>query len=447
MSRSPSQDIMDVMRHACVTQYGDEEAGRTLRASGKVIDGAARAELVERSLAGEHIELELDTIAYVQTPGVRNRKFIRFKPGRLQAMAHSGIGTPFLRDHRQGELASAGGTISASKMVKTGVSRAIHQTANLTVPWAVQAALQGVMKKISIGWWPTGPVHCTLCKGPIGDCLWERGHWRGSEHDGEIVEFEVQDAELTETSAVNVPAASGTEVRDIRTSSLAPNADDCLIHRSGDSLFFALASTWVPDAGPSPTTWNRPQQGGDMEVQKLALALGCEADAGAEDVHNRAVALVAEVGTLRAQLASRDTEVVELQLAKTQAETGAVVASLRDEGRLLPGSAFETMALAHHNAGDVEGLTALANALRERTAGVPVGQRQSADENRPGNGTLALPPRTKQGRIDYEAMAAALPALQRERFAEMASRSSWQAVFGQPSSGVLWEAAGFERKG
>lgn len=213
--KTKQDERADVLRE-CVT-VPTPNAVTQLRANGAAIDETKRAELIERSLRNEHIELELDIVAYVQTPGVMNRKFIRFRAGRLQAIAKTGRNSPFLRNHDQRDVMSAGGTIIASKMVRNSDAREIHQTVRLSVPWAVQAALQGVLGKFSIGWWPRGDVHCSLCQAPIDACLWKLGHWRGSEHDGRIVEFIFQDAELIETSAVNVPAVPEAHARGIRS--------------------------------------------------------------------------------------------------------------------------------------------------------------------------------------------------------------------------------------
>lgn len=209
-----AEDVVEIVE---LDDDGNQRV-RVLAAAG-AIDADKRKTLIELSLAGKHVELDIDIIAYVQTPGVRNRKFIRFRPDRLPDIARSGVGTPFLRNHEQRELLSAGGTVTASALVTSGEAREIHQTARLTVPWAVQAALQSVLGKFSIGWWPTGAIHCSLCEAPIEDCLWKRGHWRGSEHDGQVVEFIFQDAELIETSAVNIPAVPETRVRGIRSAS------------------------------------------------------------------------------------------------------------------------------------------------------------------------------------------------------------------------------------
>ncbi len=284
-----------------------------LRAGGEVLDSdEARAELIERSLRGEHIELELDLVAFSQTPGVMNRNFVRFRQGRLQAIAKTGKSTAFLRNHSQREVLAAGGTIVASKMVKSGAAREFHQTAHLTVPWAVQAALQGVLGRYSIGWIPLGDapnrepvVQCSLCKAPIRDCLWRLGHYRGSEHDGRIVEFVVMNAELIETSAVNVPAVREVRARGVRQ----------LAQLEIDRLFVVGADLVGPGETSMKDGW-----------KKLIAALGLSADANEDSAVAAVEAQAEELAEARARAARLDKINRELELTRSQ--LGDVTAEL-----------------------------------------------------------------------------------------------------------------------
>lgn len=202
-----------------VLLYADTRTGPlTLRAAGgDPLSAAEKTELLEKSLAGEPIELTVDIRPFSQEDGKPNRNHTRFRKGALTALGRSGKGSVFLRDHAQRDSMARGGTIIASKMVKEGDVHELHQTVQVVKPWAVQSFLDGTSDRFSIGWHPTGLVLCTACNASIGKC-W---HWPGDkvaqEDDTVItVEFEFQDAELVETSSVNVPAVTGTSVVDIR---------------------------------------------------------------------------------------------------------------------------------------------------------------------------------------------------------------------------------------
>ena len=107
-----------------------------------------RIELLDRSRAGEHIELELDCTPFLQWPDKPNRNFLRFRNGALVPMGRTGKNTVFLRDHRQRDLTARGGTVLASKMEKGegGIYR-LRQTIRLHEPWAVQMALTGSLDR------------------------------------------------------------------------------------------------------------------------------------------------------------------------------------------------------------------------------------------------------------------------------------------------------------
>lgn len=189
-----------------------------LRTENEVLTDEGRRDLLERSYRGEHIELLLDFVAFRQAPGERNRNCVRFEEGILESFAGSGTGTPFLRNHGQWNVADRGGTIVSSvAATRGGGAVEFEQTARLTVPWAVQGALQRNFTGFSIGWSDlpapgalSPVVKCSVCNDSIDRCFWRRGHYRGAEDDGQIVEFIFTNAELIETSAVNVPAVPET---------------------------------------------------------------------------------------------------------------------------------------------------------------------------------------------------------------------------------------------
>jgi len=271
-------------------------------AEGKAIDASERKSLIERSRAGEHIELELEGPMFLQgaKPGeMPNRNFIRFRNGAMGPLAKSGKSTPFLRDHAQRSQADRGGTIVESKLEKSddGV-RSIVQRVRLTTPWAVQGALDGTIDRFSIGWRPTGPIVYAHSGEEIED--WPK-HWPGDElEDGTIVEWEFTAAELVETSSVNVPAVVGTGIDAIR------------------SAWTAAVNQPVP-----PAPQKEPAMGFSPELKKR---LGLVETATDEEVVARLEAREAEGAAARERL-----EATQAKLAEEQRRIAVETERVRDE--------------------------------------------------------------------------------------------------------------------
>jgi phage major head subunit gpT-like protein len=200
-------------------------------ATGAKLTDARRDELLEKCRAGHYVEVEVEILAYEQKAGERNRNSVRFRDGEMVALGRTGEGTPFLRDHRQGDSTAKGGIIIASATEKRGEGDyCIRQTVKLTEPAAVERALRGLLDAVSIGWRPTGPVLCSAHNAPVytkcfcwpGDRLVEKDDDNGGKRkvrhaDGNIVvEWIYTKAELVETSEVpigGVPQARAGEVR------------------------------------------------------------------------------------------------------------------------------------------------------------------------------------------------------------------------------------------
>lgn len=183
-------------------------------AEGQALDTDHRAQLVAGMRTGlPPPKLHLDIIAYRQ-PAAHNRSFVRFLPEAVGPLALSFAGAPFLRDHAQRNLLARGGSILSSTLRQADDGPEILQTVELVTPWAVEAALQGLMDRFSIGWNTTGQILCSVCDAPFweGDCL----HWPGDTVDGVRVEAIVTAADGVETSAVLVPAVIGTGIESIR---------------------------------------------------------------------------------------------------------------------------------------------------------------------------------------------------------------------------------------
>lgn len=213
MSQPKTPEAMNALAVLCQSAPSLDETLRLYAAGGTTaLGGEERKSLIEASRAGQHVELEFEAITYYQRAGSQNRNFIRFRPGAMKALAKSGKGTPFLRDHAQRSQADRGGTVIASTAEKMDDGAiALRQRIRLTTPWAVQGALEGTIDRFSIGWHPTGELHCTACKASWTKC----SHWPGDKIDDEsVVELEYQEAELVEVSSVNVPAVVQTGITD-----------------------------------------------------------------------------------------------------------------------------------------------------------------------------------------------------------------------------------------
>lgn len=230
-------DVKDRQRAiALFSRAAMDDGILTLRAGGKTLEAPDRAALLAKAVAREDVSLELDVLAYEQGKRdaagnvIKNRKGVRFRSGGMQAFGRSGKGTPFMRDHRQGDSTARGGTVLDSKAVKVTDDGhyQILQTVRLTEPAAVERALRGLMSTVSIGWNALGPVICTVCSTEIFDKCF---HFPGdvvTAEDGtkSEVEWETSDAELLETSEVPVPAVPSAEIDGIRAALSAHDPDD-----------------------------------------------------------------------------------------------------------------------------------------------------------------------------------------------------------------------------
>lgn len=215
-------------------------AGGTVPASvlyaGKPITDSVRNELLAKLKAGEHVEIDVQLHSFEQTAGEQNRNFVRFRDGAMLNIGRSGKSTPFLRDHLQRDSSAKGGTIHTSATTKVDEGKySIDQVATLKAPWAVEAALHGLIEYLSIGWNPTGPVICSVHNTPVwtrcdcwpGDRLAEVEDEAGGKRkvykaDGPIVaEWVYTAAELVETSMVNVPAVPQARAQEVRASLFA----------------------------------------------------------------------------------------------------------------------------------------------------------------------------------------------------------------------------------
>jgi hypothetical protein len=210
-----------------------------LAVSGKKLSVNDRRELVERSRAGEQIELSLtarvssDPVEAIPLPKSAKKKananFSRFDPEQIESFASSFKGRPFLRDHDRRDLRARGGTIKSSELRRTEKSLEFVQVLELVEPWAVQLALTGSLQTFSIGWDPKKSgwagfkesAICSVCgESQLGfDCPHLPGQEVKLDESGEsvIVETLWRNVKGAETSAVSFPAVAKTGIEDFQT--------------------------------------------------------------------------------------------------------------------------------------------------------------------------------------------------------------------------------------
>lgn len=294
-----------------------------VRHEGRTLAATEQKDLLEKVRAGEHVELDVEAVTYIQRDAP-NRNFIRFKKAILGRLAKSGKGNPFLTDHNQHSVLARGGTITKSSAQRNAAGETeFAQVFHLVKPWAVEGVLDGTIDRFSIGWSPTGPITYAHNGEPLED--WPR-YWPGDtiELDGEtiVVEWEFSAADLVETSAVNVPAVTGT----------------------GITGFRAALSAHLGGTPPIPPE--------EQRMKKVFKALGLSADAAEESVlaavekleHDRgAAAKLAEDAELKLKAECEAHERTRAQLAEHEQRAAATaatqldtaIAKLYEEGRLL----------------------------------------------------------------------------------------------------------------
>ncbi len=173
-----------------------------------------RSALLEKVLAGEHVELEFEATTFIQrdTP---NRNFVRFQPGLLATFAKSFAGQPFLMNHDSYDVRSRAGTILASKLEHNDDgSKSMRMRVKAVKSWAVEGLLDGTIDRFSIAWDRGGtPLSCSVHLSGWYECSCRLGQRL---EDGRIPELLVTGTPVgTEVSGVNVPAVVGTHVGSI----------------------------------------------------------------------------------------------------------------------------------------------------------------------------------------------------------------------------------------
>jgi len=355
----------------------------TLRAGGQALRVEDTDAMLARAVARERVELELDLLAYEQgrrdEDGNRlhNRNHVRFRDGAMIRLGRTGRGAPFLRDHRQNDSHARSGTVIDSRTEKVDDEGhyQIIQTVRLTEPSAVERALRGLMSAVSIGWRPTGPVHCTSCKAEVfTDCY----HFPGdTDDDGRTVEWEFQDAELLETSEVPVPGVPTAGIDSIRA-----------------SLAAAQSSGYAPQ---------------ETSMKAIATVLGLAAAASEDEVTGAVTALLAERDAARSQLdsvnaalANARSQLAAINAERARVEEDAFIAEAIQAGKVQLG-AHEAHIRAFFRVNPTGTREMLASAPSVTPVGAPAQAKQASPSLAlvpPGNATVRAA--LEQNSISYD---------------------------------------------
>lgn len=198
---------------------GGPGGGGTLKAD-RALDAEKRRELIKSVRGGEHVELTVRARTFRQRDGSPNKNFLRFRTEKLGAIAKTFAGVPLLLNHDKWDQRARMGTISASEAVEeAGGWTSFYQTLQVVKPEGVISVLDGTLDRFSIAWSGLGPVLCTVHKTDLRSrnrCSCWPGDRVAVDGKELITEYEFQNAEGTETSGVNTPAASGTRIDDVR---------------------------------------------------------------------------------------------------------------------------------------------------------------------------------------------------------------------------------------
>ncbi len=276
------------------------------------LSAEVRSTLLAQFRAGEFTgPLLVEATTFVQrvTP---NRNFSRFARGTLRAGAKSFVGQVVLLDHDQRSQMARIGTIvksAASKDAEGNVT--FIQTLSIVKLHAIESVLDGTIDRFSIGWFPTGPITCSVHDQPLWgkDCC---TCWPGDTVNGKRVEAVFTAWEGIEVSAVNVPAVVGTGIDQIRAALTALREDN--------------------NDGKTPSLNTK-----ETKTMNIRNYLGLAETATDEEVQAALAAKDAKLLTLEGQVAQHQASAAqtETQLAAARAaRVDTAIASAYADGRL-----------------------------------------------------------------------------------------------------------------
>lgn len=373
------------------------------------LDDQERAELIEAINLGKHLEVEADLLSYRQPrqPGVKlNAHGVRVRAGGFRRMAKSAAQTVLLKNHDWQEMASRAGTIIKAHTAELDSELLLHERARFTAGWAVKSLLEGNFDRLSVGLVATGPVHCTVCKAPVREC-W---HWPFDELDGQVVEWEMQEARKVETSGVNVPAVDNTSV-DHRFAAPAGDRAEHLEQRKQTTH-----STTGPDGQEIPRM-------DELEELRAALEKERAERARLSDRMDRFATELTEAKSERDQ-AQADLDVE--REANRRKEATRLCDELVAQGKLSADSALYEHLVAQYCEHGKDKAETLAAGLQAGNPAMGESQRSRARQSETDETRKQWSiPRTDDGAIDRKKLLASMPPKIKERVESLMARSSY----------------------
>ncbi len=283
-------------------------------AAGEVVGTAtsARQVVIDRVLAGELVELDVDIRAFQQIEGVPNANFLRFKKGIVRKLAKSFKGQVFLRDHNDLDLDARGGTITKAQAVPIDGGIGFDFTIRMAAPWAVLGVMRGTLDRFSIGWAHGGrdTILCSHCMCPVfAECFHFPGDKIENEETGDVtlVEWVFTVAEGTEASAVSIPAVPGTHINEVRAA-LSATAKLCRERQTGTMQ----------------------QEDDSMDLKAIAKKLGLAEDATPETI-------LAALDAAQQAQAEAGAELTALRGSQQEMQTQITDLAARDQQRTVDG--------------------------------------------------------------------------------------------------------------
>lgn len=379
------------------------DAGVSIRAAASEDPGDAMTEAF-RALGYRQTKLN------AAQGGKPNHNCFRFRNEGMRALARSFRGKTFIGGHDWGDPRARGGDIvdAWAEDIEKDLELGIFFDIVAKAPWALEGLKNGTIDRFSFGVIPNGEITCTIHEEPVWSSE-ECWCWPGKEVDGKTCEFEFEDGEGVELSAVNVPAVDGTGIVEVSGAN-RPSDEEI-------AAFVALCGRTHPrlqggarvggfSAAPVPITMavkDDEPRGALMDRALLCKQLGLPATATDEEILakiNANALAAAQASVLQTQLAEvsnreqtlaqeRDAAHVESEITRLRASRAVsdqVVEKLRASAKTSRAAFDASLALVESSAPE---LVAAATGGAPTTAR-PVLQSDSKPTPNPGAPTDSL---------------------------------------------------------
>jgi hypothetical protein len=264
----------------------------------------------------------------------------------MRALARSFRGKAFIGGHDWGDPKARGGDIvdAYAEEIENDTEIAIFYDIVAKAPWAIEGLANGTIDRFSLGVDPKGEITCTVHDVPVwstDDCWC----WPGQTvEDGLVAEWEFEDGEGLELSAVNVPAVEGTGIVEASADADAGSyaALAALCGRESVRARNALGGGSKGGARvggfrrePAPITMavsNDSPRGALMDRALLCQKLGLPATATDEQILARSrenATAAAQAGVLQTQLAEVANREQQLAAERDAAHVESEITRLR----------------------------------------------------------------------------------------------------------------------